>query len=1012
MLTTRTILVFLLGLLLGAAFLPAQAQPQDVDVVVTPDETEIEPGGSVEIEVFAFAIQAAGRVPLNVDRIEFSVEPDSIGTISEDGFFMAGRHVGTAFIKVRIVIGGRVIEKVVIIIIGRPPKPFYDAKVVPARAIVPVGGQQQFEAVVRKPNGELVQPRHVRWEVIPRHLGDISRDGLFTAGNEQRQGKVLAIIEIDNLLLRASANVLVAPPATGAISGTVTRDSDGSPIAGAVVKAVLLGRIHWVVRAETDDQGNYEIGDLVPGNYVVFAKAETFIGEFYDDTRNYLEATVLQVGENQTLSDINFGLSEGGKIAGNVISENDSLPLANAHVVAFLKLNPRIAQHAVTDDNGNYLISALPPGSYAVRANAAGYRSEFYDDARELSEATLINIVSTETVADIDFALRIASAIRGMVTSEKDGSPIAGARVRVFDSPFFSVHHPIFRETRTNDDGEYILQLRPGDYYVFAIADGFNGEFYDNTTSLKEADLVTVFADSHTTGIDFALTPRGSISGTVTDQSTGLPIVGAVVEAFSETPFVNLANSIAGFRARTDSSGNYTITNVPAGKYLVLAHAEGYLPEFFEEAATKDSADLVVVEDNANVEGIDFTLSTGGSISGLVASETDSLPIAGALVKVFSSNTRRLLRTYSGNDGAYKVTGLPTGTYFVQVIARGFFSEFYDNARGLAQATPVEVTAPDETAGIDVYLEPKERKRGTIAGRVFSDVDETPIFGAVVIAVRPNLRVPHITFTGPEGAYELTDLPTGRYFVFAWAEGFLGEFYQDAALFRHADPVIVEENHVTDGIDFGLAEREQAGIYLVRGKVVVTAPGNALASEKPVEGALVHAKMNGEIQASAVTDANGEYVFFDLPAGAYQIEATAPGFTDAAYTGEVVVSEGQDAEEINLTMSEDNVTDVGNNGSGAAPEKFALFQNYPNPFNPETTIRYQLSQPGEVTLKIFNVLGQEVRTLVNKQQPAGSYSVQWDGKDDLGRQVASGIYIYQLAAGDAFKMTKRMLLLK
>jgi len=1013
MLKLRMTLMIILGLALGAFFAPAiQAQAQDVDAIVTPDETEIEVGGSVQLEIFAFIANSAGRTPVDITSIRFTVEPDSIGAISEDGFFVAGRHVGTAFITVRIVIGERVIEKVVVIVIGHLPKPFFDVTIEPARAVVPFGGQQQFEVVLRKSNGAVVEPKHVRWEVIPPHLGEISDDGLFTAGNESLQGKVVAIIEIDNLRLRASANVFVAPPATAAITGNVTNDANNSPIAGARVKAILLGRIHWVVRAETDNLGNYELNDLIPGDYVVFANAEGFIGEFYDDTRLYREATVLQLEDNETVENINFGLSEGGKIAGTVIAESDSLPLANAHVVAFLRVNPRVARHAVTDENGNYLIDALPPGSFAVLADALGYRAEYYDNVQRLEDATLVNIDGTETEEDINFALGIASAIRGVVTSEADGSPIAGARVHVFDSPFFNARLPIFRETRTNADGEYILQVRPGEYYVFATAEGFNGEFYDNTTNLKEADLVTVFADSHTTGIDFALSRRGSISGTVTNETNNEPIIGAVVEAFSETPLINFANSIAGFRARTDSSGNYTIENVPSGKYLVVAHAEGYLPEFFEEAASKDSADLVVVEDNANVEGIDFTLERGGSISGLVASESDSLPIAGALVKVFTSNAGRLLRTYTGNNGEYQVGGLPTGTYFVQVIARGFFSEFYDNARNIHDADSVEVRAPRETSGIDVYLEPKERRHGTIAGRVISDVDETPIFGAVVIAVRPNLRVPQITFSGPDGNYELTDLPPGRYFVFAWAEGFIGEFYRDAPAFRLADVVIVESNQITDGIDFDLAPREQTGIYIVRGKVVVSSPGNSIASDQPIEGALVQAKVNGEIEANAVTDANGEYIFFDLPAGVYEMEATAAGFADATFSSDVVVGEGHDADEVNLTMTIDNVTDVGDDGTGALPEVFALYQNYPNPFNPQTTIKYQLSQTSQVTLKIFNILGQEVRTLVNKQQPAGTYSVQWDGKDNLGRQASSGIYIFQINAGDAFKISKRMLLLK
>ena len=92
------------------------------------------------------------------------------------------------------------------------------------------------------------------------------------------------------------------------------------------------------------------------------------------------------------------------------------------------------------------------------------------------------------------------------------------------------------------------------------------------------------------------------------------------------------------------------------------------------------------------------------------------------------------------------------------------------------------------------------------------------------------------------------------------------------------------------------------------------------------------------------------------------------------------------------------------------PNKFSLSQNYPNPFNPGTRIEYRLSQAGEVKLLIFNVKGQQVRSLVAGFEPAGFHSVQWNGQDDLGRPVASGLYFYRLQAG-GFVKTQKMLLI-
>jgi len=92
------------------------------------------------------------------------------------------------------------------------------------------------------------------------------------------------------------------------------------------------------------------------------------------------------------------------------------------------------------------------------------------------------------------------------------------------------------------------------------------------------------------------------------------------------------------------------------------------------------------------------------------------------------------------------------------------------------------------------------------------------------------------------------------------------------------------------------------------------------------------------------------------------------------------------------------------------PKEFALEQNYPNPFNPQTTIAYELPVATYVVLKIYNVLGEEVKTIVDAEQSPGSKSVVWDGTDNLGGRVGSGIYFYRLTAGDFSRTLKLMLM--
>jgi hypothetical protein len=93
------------------------------------------------------------------------------------------------------------------------------------------------------------------------------------------------------------------------------------------------------------------------------------------------------------------------------------------------------------------------------------------------------------------------------------------------------------------------------------------------------------------------------------------------------------------------------------------------------------------------------------------------------------------------------------------------------------------------------------------------------------------------------------------------------------------------------------------------------------------------------------------------------------------------------------------------------PVEFHLYPNFPNPFNPETTIRYGVPQKGHVKLSVFNILGQQIRILVEKNQLPGYYEVIWDGCDGMGNRVASGVYIYRLEAC-AKIATRKMVVLK
>jgi len=113
-------------------------------------------------------------------------------------------------------------------------------------------------------------------------------------------------------------------------------------------------------------------------------------------------------------------------------------------------------------------------------------------------------------------------------------------------------------------------------------------------------------------------------------------------------------------------------------------------------------------------------------------------------------------------------------------------------------------------------------------------------------------------------------------------------------------------------------------------------------------------------------------------------------------------------------------SDVKDETSGRAkPSEFALSQNYPNPFNQTTKIEFTLAKSGFVSLSIYDLLGRKVRTLASEHLPSGYKSVLWDGRNDSGEDVASGIYFYRIKVEDPasggvgdFSQIKKLVLLK
>lgn len=994
------LLTLLIGLMAFSASFAAQ-------VIVSPRYALVDLGKGVKFEAQLFDVNYQ---PIAAEKYDWSVVPADLGKISDDGFFMAGRMPGIGEVRATAMVGGQRYVGSAFIVIGRLPQTDIRIEIKPSEAVVEPNGMQEFKVFAYSKAGVSLRMNGVRWFVQPPTLGAINVNGVFKAGPRMGKGKVIALVDIDNLFYPAEANVIVGLPATASIAGTVLNDGS-NPIGGAKMHAIHLDEPTYHRSATTDDKGAYNFEKLIPGAYVVRAEADNYIPEFYDNVKYLAEATPIKVGENEAKTGIDFKLSLGGSISGQVLADNGVDQLEDAHVVAYLKTMPKIKQHALSDENGTYQITGLPTGSYVVMAEKGGYLIEFYDNKAKSQDADLVAVVEPNDTPNIDFTLSMTSAIVGVVTNEVDGAPIAGALVGVHSlKPMdgwyrnFPIAPGTPFVTKTNEKGEYAISLKPGIYYVYAYAEGFSPEIYDNTMDPTKATPVEV-KEGHVQ-VDFKLSPMGSLSGKVVKEGTNEAIEGAIVQIFNERWSIKRH-----FKTKTDADGKYHFMGLPAGEYIVMAHAENYLPEYWQEASTVKEATPVNIENEKSVTDINFTLQAGAAIKGKVIDFATREPLARAIVSVYDQANHWKKAAMTDAEGMYVISGLPAGTYVVMAEKIGFYRQWYDDVDSEDLATPVVLGATEVKEDIDFALKQREFKSGAISGLVKDEVTELPVEGAHVFAIPLTFGTPKVVVTGPDGSYEISELKTGTYIVVAWAEGYVGEFYKDTQRWFKAERIPVQENQVTSGIDFDLTPRE-AGAYLIAGSI--RGPKG-----EPVPGALVFAYEGENVVAATITDSDGNYTLEEMPAGEYVVGASSVSYEDSYYKGTsienaeaVTVGSGENVTDASITLKSETTGVI---QVSQLPNEFTLQQNYPNPFNPTTLIQFSLPSEAEVKLTVFNMLGKEIKTLFSGKAQSGSYMYTWDGNNDQNVNMPSGFYLYRLEASNGsekFTQTRKMLLLK
>jgi hypothetical protein len=414
--------------------------------------------------------------------------------------------------------------------------------------------------------------------------------------------------------------------------------------------------------------------------------------EYYNDAYDYFDATLVTAVSAATTSGINAALSTGGSIAGTVTDHLSGLPIAGADVSANREECCGDG-NATTAADGSYLITGLAPGDYRVLVSRSGYAPEYHNDAYDQGAATLVEVLPAVISDEVDVALQIEGRIAGTVYDDATQLHIAGVSVYAERDPCCGISG----FATTAGDGSYeVSGLAPGNYRLYLAADGYVSEYYADTYDYLGARMVLVVSGATTTDVDAGLAVGAHITGTITDEGTGAPIVGAEISAKRDV-------CCGGGFATTGTGGSYDIAGLPPGNYSVQIGALGYAPEYYDNTYDNDAAAFVAVAPGGTVGGIDAALSQGGSLTGVVRDEFGA-PLAGATVSATRTVCCHTAFATTLADGSYVFSGLPPGEYIIRASATGYVYEYYDNAFLISSALAVPVTIGATASGIDFAL--------------------------------------------------------------------------------------------------------------------------------------------------------------------------------------------------------------------------------------------------------------------------------------------------------------------
>lgn len=481
---------------------------------------------------------------------------------------------------------------------------------------------------------------------------------------------------IELTLDEVAAGIDFALQEVGTVAGTLTDAVSGDPVVTGGVD-IFDTTERRIIGAVSGSSGTYGPIPLTPGQYFLVASGRfdsDFLDQLYDGLPCFegcdpTTGTPVSIAAGAPTAGIDFALDRGGTLTGTVRNSVTGLPEPNIHVEIFSGID--VVRSLIANGLGVYTGTGLLPGSYFVRTDETrGWVNQIYDGVNCLEDpfgrcieaGTPVEIQVNTITGGIDFLLDPRGLISGRVT-DLAGVPFSFGSIEAYNAMGSFV-----KSDGIAGDGSYHIEnLVPGTYFVRASAPDRVAEVYedvlcDPTCDPTVGSPVAVGKGEDVQGIDFALGPRRSISGRVTQAATGEPVANAFLSI--RTPSGSLVTS-----ASAGSDGSYTSQPLAPGVYRVVALANGLLAELYDDFPCPGSCDVskgdpVAVGTTTDTTGIDFALDVvSGGMSGTVLDASTGEPIPGVPVVVVDQSGVEALRTTSRETGVW-LASLPTGTYF------------------------------------------------------------------------------------------------------------------------------------------------------------------------------------------------------------------------------------------------------------------------------------------------------------------------------------------------------------